>query len=128
MKPSKVYSFLEIIPVEKVEKNRKEFINTFFDDSEKLQINEKPVRTIAGFIALKKSLVNLANRISSNNLLTEKDFILSHNENGAPLIKEFKSKEKLITNFSVQKIRISITHTKKYACALSVYQEEEDVI
>lgn len=114
----KILSFLEIVSIAEVQRDQQIVAERYFTPDELAAIAEKRIQTLAGFLATKRSLVALFSAIVPQGRFSERDFVLSHHDNGAPRL---ESSPDILPG---QKVRISISHTRKWAYGLSVYQEE----
>lgn len=94
--------------------------NKCFTDNEVEHLKNRSSSTGAGFIALKEALKNLI-AIAENVEVNKEDIELSHDEDGAPVIK------KLPKDLSPEKIKISISHTKTDAVGLAAMEKKSEV-
>jgi phosphopantetheinyl transferase (holo-ACP synthase) len=118
-----VLSFMEIVVMDEVTKNGPAVLLECFSDEEKEALSSRAAQTTAGFLALKRALVRMAARLTGRESLREKDFVLAHDEKGAPRILSMPGSAELDPASFLENLKVSITHTKKHACAVAVYQE-----
>lgn len=94
--------------------------NKYFTSDEVEHLKNRSSSTGAGFIALKgalKNLITTAEKIELN----ENEIELSHDDNGAPIIK------KLPKELSVKNIKVSISHTKTDAVGLAAMEKKSEL-
>lgn len=99
-------------------KKKYENNSNFFSSEELAHLKDRSSSTGAGFIALKtalKEFTTLTEKIE----VSEKDFEISHNDHGAPVLKDVPDclKDK--------KIKVSISHTKNEALGLAAGEIDE---
>jgi phosphopantetheinyl transferase (holo-ACP synthase) len=121
-----ILSVIEIVPIYHDKKEWVQFNKIFFTDKESNELSIRHKQTTAGFLALKKSVIKLlALRFGINNL-KERDIVLAHAENGAPVLVSLPLPH-AINDKVLKMVNLSITHTRDYAYGLSVIQENRDI-
>jgi phosphopantetheinyl transferase (holo-ACP synthase) len=115
-----VYSSLERVPIQEVEADWERIGHESFTEEEKTALDSKRAQTRAGFLAVKKALVALYSDRRERGPFREKEFVLSHNEKGAPELVRSQVADGS-TPF------ISISHTREQAYGIAVLQEAEGV-
>ena len=114
VKNGRVFSFLEAVSIAEVEKDRAAIEQRSFTRAERAELSGKRAQTAAGFLALKRALVRLASSVSGDAPLCEKDFVLTHDKNGAPRCAAIPP--------ACAGARISVSHTREWAYGLAAYQ------
>jgi phosphopantetheinyl transferase (holo-ACP synthase) len=119
-----ISSFLEIVALDEVKAQWGSISKTWFHQSEIDELSSRPFQSAAGMVALKRALVRLGASRRQAPGLTEKDFTLSHDESGAPRLDAAPAAAFAGTSGGFLKIRLSLSHTRKFACGLAVLAEE----
>lgn len=91
-----------------------------FSEREAAELLTKHPRTTAGFLATKQALCELYATASPQQRVSTKDFVLGHDERGAPRLLE---RPRLEVEGSRQGPWISISHTRDHAYGLAVMHE-----
>ena len=120
-------SSLETVSIAEVERDRLRIRSQCFTPDELDGIAGKRTQTLAGFLAVKRSLVALFSSVLPAVDFSEKDFVLSHRENGAPLLVSVPQPLRDECGRTATDVRISISHTRHWAYGLSVYREDDCV-
>ena len=118
-----IHSFLEIVSIAEVERDRSAIASQCFSEGEMAELASRRTQTMAGFLALKKALAGLFSSAAGGAGFSERDFILSHDENGAPRL---VSCPELPGGRGALKVHLSISHTREWAYGLAAYQEDGD--
>jgi phosphopantetheinyl transferase (holo-ACP synthase) len=116
-----VTSFLEIVSLASVKRARRGFMRRNFYPKETDRLNNAPLQTIAGMIALKRALKKLIAAVCGART-GAKEIVLSHDKNGAPRLVALAQKAGMPDK---KNIRISISHSKTHAYGLAVLQQRE---
>jgi len=111
----RIRTVLESVPINQARAAKEELLASFFTPSEAQELEQRHPQTTAGFLALKRALKGLLSHRSQG--CTEKDFVLSHGGDGAPI---------LLAGPGAARARIclSISHTQQRAYGLAVLQED----
>lgn len=110
------------ISIENFKNNSKSIIEKSFSEEEKKEMAGMKLQSIAARYALKTALINLFPLID----FQMKNIKIGKNCYGAPIINEFP--EKLIQCHPelIDRIRVSISHSKLYAAGLAVLFGDSD--
>jgi phosphopantetheine--protein transferase-like protein len=104
------------ISIEDFNSNKNSLMTRYFSETEKEKQKDLSVQSIAARYALKQAIKNIYPHID----FPLNQIIIGKSGNGAPLIEEFP--EVLMEKYPdhVDKIRVSISHSRVYATALAV--------
>lgn len=116
----KVLMVVETIQLGEFSRLRERIISDCFGDIEQKELACAPLQTIAGFTAVKRALVILVKKSIADCQFNEKEFCLTHDAFGAPLISAFP--DKLPQQYK-SVLKISISHTTEIACGLATLEE-----
>ena len=119
-----IHSHMEIVSIDYVKSNRAGIRERFFSPQEDLLLSSRHVQTTAGFMALKKALVQCFRALSGGGQYGEKDFILAHGDKGGPEIRKIPEIPGRDEKSLSARLHVSIAHTKTAACGLVVFQED----
>lgn len=110
--------FVETVALRDVARDRAAIEASFFDPGESPAA--LPLRTLAGFMCVKKAVV-AATRYADNTAdCREKDVLLGHDGNGAPVIVTMHGTDR----YGIGRIRVSAAHTARHACGCAVIEED----
>lgn len=112
-----VATVLTSLDISEVEKERQALVESAFTTKEKDYLSTRHIRSTAGWLALKKSIVKLVEE-NSNYVLGEKDIVLQCLADGRPVISDIVTSVGFARNLFV-----SISHTRTTAHGLAVLQE-----
>lgn len=118
-----VHSFLERVAIAEVREDASSVTGRCFTDRELAELTGKRAQTMAGFLALKKALVALFASLDAGATFSERDFVLAHDEDGAPRIISSPPPPKSEDQCAMKTPCISIAHTREWAYGLAVCQE-----
>jgi len=93
-----------------------------FTPDELAEIPAGRPQTLAGSLAVKRALVQLAAALGEPVQVAEKDFVLSHDRRGAPRLVSAPAPVGPAVPARLADVRISISHTREWAYGLAVYQ------
>lgn len=115
---------IDLININRIEKlkEKKHFYDKFFTEIEMMYIESKYYRNkhIAGIIACKEA-VSKSFGVGISQQLGLKDIEILHNDKGAPYINTKLEKiSKLIFQYNVEKVSVSISHDGDYAIAIAM--------
>jgi phosphopantetheinyl transferase (holo-ACP synthase) len=117
----RIRPFVEIVALRETSLTRGAIESASFDPRESAPALS--VRTLAGFLCVKKTVVAAAcfiRNASGGGGCTEKDIIVGHDRLGAPRILEMPTR----VQSRLRHICVSISHTANYACGCAVIEEE----
>lgn len=110
--------FVETVPLRDIALNRKAIESACFDQRE--SAHALAVRTLAGFLCVKKAVVT-ATRFTNNNCgCCEKDILVGHDDNGAPCILDMPE----AVRDRLPGMCVSVSHTADHACGCVVIEED----
>ncbi|MFH1437326.1 MAG: hypothetical protein ABIJ56_16595 [Pseudomonadota bacterium] len=118
-----IHSYMEIVPIDYVKINRESIGERFFSPQENRLLSSRHVQTTAGFLALKKALVQCFRALSGGVEYGEKDFVLAHGDKGGPKIEKIPDVPGMDAKSLSANPHGSVSHTKTAACGLAVFQE-----
>lgn len=118
-----VTSFLEIVPLAGVKRARSDIMRRNFSPKETNRLNNAPLQSIAGMLALKKALAKMTADVCGKRM-NGKNIVLSIEKNGAPRLVALPAKSGAGMP-DKKDIRISISHSKTHAYGLAVFQGKE---
>ena len=118
-----VTSFLEIVPLAGVRRARSDIMWRNFSSKETDRLNNAPLQSIAGMIALKKALAKMAAAVCGVRM-SGKEIVLSNDKNGVPRLVALPAKSGAGMP-DKKDIRISISHSKTHAYGLAVLQQRK---
>lgn len=114
-----IHTHLEIVLIDEVKNNSEELLAEYFSTEEQKELEDRHIQTVAGFLAIKKGLSKMCLSVFSEITIEPAQFKLSHDKSGAIQIVAVPEKVgKDLGNFFV-----SVSHTKKSACGLVVFQD-----
>lgn len=122
-KKQTIHSIIETISLKSYKNTHKTNMHEYFLPTELKEMKSKPIRTMAGMLAVKRALVSICSDKIPNNSINEKCFELGHTPNGAPFIKNIHINSQKDFLIKKEQLSISITHNKINAHGLAVYQE-----
>lgn len=108
------------ISIDDFRKNRNSILETSFSKTEKKTIDNLNTQSIAARYALKQAIKNLYPQID----FSLKGIVIANNIDGAPCIKTLPDEILKDIPEDTGKIRISISHSKKYAAGFAVLFRE----
>jgi phosphopantetheinyl transferase (holo-ACP synthase) len=118
-----VTSFLEIVSLAGVKRARSGIIRRNFSPKETDRLNDAPLQSIAGMLALKKALAKMIAAVCGVRM-GGKEIVLSNDKNGGPRLVALPAKSG--SGMPDKKdIRISISHSKTHAYGLAVLKQRE---
>jgi phosphopantetheinyl transferase (holo-ACP synthase) len=120
--PGRVLSFLGSAMIDEVERGWSHIAASCFAAGELSHLESRPLQTAAGFLATKRALLMLFEATEPRAELSERDFVLTHAENGAPRLVSVPDAG-CYEHLGTAAIRISISHTKACAYGLACVQE-----
>lgn len=118
---ARIASRVGMLLIAEVEQERESIMREHFTEGERLQLRERHVRTVAGFLAVKRALVRLAGDCDPDVVVSERDFVLSHKENGAPVVCSGPDCRLTPGGVPSPLLRVSVSHTKLNAYGLAVF-------
>lgn len=86
-----------------------------FSPAEAAELAPRHPRTTAGFLAVKDALCELYRELAPTRAVAPRDFVLRHDERGAPVIVEAPPLDAALS--------ISLSHTRDHAYGLAVADE-----
>jgi len=122
-----VHSRLEVVRIADVEASRSEIAARCFCQAELAELATRRTQTMAGFLAAKRALVGLFSSLWETDQLSEIDFVLSHDERGAPRLVVVGSDLSSDERAPILRAELSISHTRETAYGLVAYQEPPSV-
>ena len=108
---NQIKSHVEVVEINKVEQNLDQIRKDCFTEPELSELSNKHIQTLAGFYAVKVALKKLLDQLYPDQMISEKQIIITHNLDGAPYINEIIS----FMNDDIKKLQISISHTSENA-------------
>ncbi len=121
----RTHSFMECVPLADVEADMARLIATCFTLGEAEEVASRRSATTAGFLAVKRALRRLFIEAGGPDALCERDFELTHLENGAPVLTAYPPGD-YAPGFDPDTVHISISHTRAFAYGLAARQEQTD--
>jgi phosphopantetheinyl transferase (holo-ACP synthase) len=116
----RIRSFVETISLAETANNRMVLESGCFTERE--SSSSLSLKTLAGLVCIKKAVcAALAERVFGLAAL-EKEIVLGHDANGAPMIKEMPA----AAQRKIRSLCVSLSHTKDLACGCAVIEEEAD--
>jgi len=96
----------------------------YFCEAELTELATRRPQTMAGFLAVKRALVGLFTPLLATDSLSERDFVLSHDKQGAPCLVTVPLAGLSDDEYStIGEAKLSISHTREAAYGLVAYQE-----
>jgi phosphopantetheinyl transferase (holo-ACP synthase) len=114
----RIRPFVEIISLQDISLNRGAIEAACFDPRESAP--QLPVRTIAGFLCIKKAVVAAARSADTGSVCREKDIIVGHDGYGAARVVDMPA----AVRDRLRGMCISVTHTADFACGCAVVEED----
>jgi phosphopantetheinyl transferase (holo-ACP synthase) len=118
MPAHRIHSALEVLSIEEVEQEREGLALRHFSPDEYAEIAGRRAQTTAGFLAAKRALVRLFAEMEGQETFQERDFVLTHHTNGAPLVVSLPGDAG-----PGKTVHVSISHTRRFAYGLAVIEE-----
>lgn len=109
--------FVETVALHDVAFNRAAIEASSFDPCE--SPSALPLRTLAGFLCVKKAVAAAVHFTDNNTVCREKDVLVGHDNQGAPRIFDMPGAVSDLRG----KIRVSVSHTARHACGCAVIGE-----
>jgi hypothetical protein len=94
---------------------RAALLEACFSPAEAAALGPRHPRTTAGFLAVKDALCELYAELAPSRAVAPRDFVLGHDERGAPVVIEAPPLEAALS--------ISLSHTRDHAYGLAVADE-----
>jgi len=116
-----VSSVVEMVDIDEVKNNRQAILHSSFSPEERKELEKRHVRSTAGVLALKQAICSLIYQTTGHSL-NKKDCFISRLENGQPFLKSLPG-HLSISSLRHQNLFLSISHSKRTAYGLAVYQE-----
>lgn len=114
-----VITVLSSITIAEVEEGGENLLQSSFALTERNYLVKRHIRSTAGWLALKKSLIQLFEN-TQNHVLSERDIVLRCLSDGRPIIVKMDGAVNLPSN----NLFVSISHSRTTAYGLTVLQEE----
>jgi holo-[acyl-carrier protein] synthase len=112
---------IDIIKIDRIEKFIKKFgkkgLQRFLSENE-IEISKNNMKRVAGFWAVKEA-ISKSLKVGIGREFSFHDVEITKNSKGTPIA---NLSEKIIENFSVADISISITHDGDYAVAVAIVE------
>jgi phosphopantetheinyl transferase (holo-ACP synthase) len=118
-----VISFLHSVPVDEARKHRRSLVKAHCTTAESRELANRGAASVAGSVALKAALVDSCRHFQADTPVVTRDFGLSHNKRGAPVLTSFPAGA---DPFAGHIVRISLTHTRTTAHGLVAIQRKRD--
>lgn len=116
-----VTSVLKMVDINEVKNNRQAILESDFQMEERNTLAGRHVRSTAGILALKHALCTLLHQITGLSI-DKKDWQIAWSATGRPEIHSSPSRLNS-SSFLQQNLFLSISHSRKTAYGLAVYQE-----
>ena len=104
------------VPLALVREQRNQLRAEHFTPREVAELRRRHLQSTAGALAVKRALCQLVRQLFPGRHFTERDFVLDHNEVGAPVVRELSPTVPIPSKL----LAISLTHTRRRALGLAV--------
>lgn len=106
--------------IAEIEANLTHIHSEYFNDNEIEELSKRHVRSTAGWLVLKQALCRLLGQLHLAQV-TEKDFSLKRTQSGRPYIETINISS-IAQQDLLERIFVSISHTRTTAYGMAVYQ------
>ena len=121
----RVTTYVCVVRIAEVRDQAAELLARHFAPEEAAGLAVKPAQSLAGALALKRALVQLFREADPRAEVTERDFHLTHDGDGAPRVIGWPGSARAAV--APCAVRVSISHSRTTACGVAAYQEDRDV-
>lgn len=118
-----VHTSIVRVPVASARRARVRWLERYCSDAEARRLEQRPVQSLAGDIALKRALAGLFSILADGRQFVERDFVVDRTREGAPRLAGFPSLRTPTKRDLRARLSVSITHTSTNAYGLAVYGE-----
>ena len=122
----RIHSALKTISVLEVKAAVQDILSNDFTEKEHALFEMRPAQSIAGQLALKSAVCQLAEEIGAAVPLTCRQVEISRQPSGAPTIGSVSSVDTRLNGVLKSALHLSISHTKTTAVGLAVISEVID--
>ncbi len=116
-----ISSVIEMIDIDKVKDNLLTILDSSFHSVEQKELDKRHIRSTAGVLALKQAICSLIHNTTGLSL-ERKNVLISRSTTGAPILQSLPDTLKT-SSFDHRNLFLSISHSRKTAYGLAVYQE-----
>ncbi len=121
---STVENAIESIPIAIVKADLRRYLSTCFTDEEQAHFENRPERSVAAALCVKRAICRLGKGLSGRAILVEKHVVLSHNRPGALIVRSVRGKSILAIAFQTGGLFVSASHSRSTAYALASVQRD----
>jgi phosphopantetheinyl transferase (holo-ACP synthase) len=118
----RVVSFVETISIADVEARCAELLACHFTRREQASLKTKPIRSVAGQLALKTAVCRLVDELLNAGSTEPRSIEVHRDENGAPNITKASTPNRGINEIIENELFVSISHSRDTAVGLAVLE------
>ncbi len=120
-----IVTYLEVVEIDPLRKRREEVLFSSFSKRERDEYAGRSMQSLAGAVALKRAVLCYLGDEAHSPALSERDIELGHSEKGAPRIVTLSGLPAKQAAKTIDRLHISVSHTRTQAYGLVVVQETE---
>ncbi len=119
-----VSSVVDMVDISEVKNNRHALLDSSFTPEEQKELEKRHIRSTAGVLALKQALCSLIYQTTGHSP-DRKELLILRLPSGRPTLKSMPDHPSY-SSFLRRNLFLSISHSRKTAYGLAVYQETTD--
>jgi phosphopantetheine--protein transferase-like protein len=117
--PREVVSVIDVVTLADIEDRVDELLRTSFSRTERARFEKRPIQAIAGQIALKTAVCQLARETLGAGHIAPRDIDIAREAGGSPAIRNASTPDAAVNEALESRVRVSISHSRTRAVGLA---------